>query len=114
MNPEELKKELDSKVTATADSINIVDIGRFAIADIESIEPKTFEFKSDEKAEPQRKLRYILKIKGVDKTVIAPITVMMQLKELLAQMPNITHLTVLRSGTGLKTTYQLVPEVQVK
>ena len=113
MDLEELKKQLDEKVHATGELLHICDLGRFALVDIESFELMEFMFKEEGK-EPRKNNRYVITFKGLDKKVVSPVSVMGMLKELLAKQERVTHVTVLRTGTGLSTKYALMPEIQVK
>jgi hypothetical protein len=114
MNIKEFKAELEKKVTNDGRFIHIVHVGRFAIADIDLIESKIFEYPSDNSPEIKKVLRYLLTINGIEGKVVVPSGVMGDIKQLIEKQPNISHFTVVSTGQGIKTRYSIIPELTIK
>jgi hypothetical protein len=108
MESKELSKILDEKAPPREKLKHITELDKIKVADIENVDVQTYEFTDGEKTRQVR--RFILTIKG--ERILCPSIVMTQLNVLLKKF-KVTSFVVLKSGTGINTTYNVIPEAQI-
>ncbi len=96
------------KIEENQDFINIVDMKEIKLSEVDKVEEK--EFSTDEGKSYKR---VILHLKD-GKQVISPISVMKQLKVLIENTKGLQAFKVVKSGSGLQTTYSIIPTEVVK